>query len=122
MARITGIGGFFIRSDDPERLTEWYRSVLGLGADDHGEWAQDAGAGVFAAMPRDGEQLPAGRSIMVNLRVDDLDGVLERLRAAGADVADERDDIDGVGRFGWVTDPDGNRIELWEPPLEGVER
>lgn len=115
MARILGMGGYFPRSDDPERLAGWYREVLGLETNENGEWAQEAGAGVFAPMPLDSEYFPLRQQAMMNLRVEDLDGVLDRLRSAGADVADEQQDIGGIGRFGWVSDPDGNRVELWEP-------
>lgn len=118
MARITGMGGYFLRSDDPGRSAGWYRDVLGLGTDEHGEWAQEAGAGVFAPMPRGSSYFPAGQQTMLNLRVDDLDGVLDRLRSAGAHVVDDLQEADGIGRFGWVVDPDGNRVELWEPPKE----
>lgn len=116
MARINGMGGYFVRSNDPERLAAWYRDILGLGTNDNGEWAQEAGAGVFAPMARDSEYFPTGQQTMMNLRVEDLDGLLDRLRSAGADVAHEQQDVDGIGRFGWVVDPDGNRMELWEPP------
>jgi predicted enzyme related to lactoylglutathione lyase len=118
MARIIGMGGYFVRSDDPERLAGWYRDVLGLGTDENGEWAQEAGTGVFAPLARDSESFPASQQTMMNLRVEDLDGVLDRLRSAGADVADEQHEAEGIGRFGWVFDPDGNRIELWEPPQQ----
>lgn len=110
------MGGYLLRSDDPERLAAWYRDVLGLGTDENGEWAQAAGAGVFAPMARDSEYFPARQQTMMNLRVEDLDGVLHHLRSAGADVVDEQQDAEGIGRFGWVIDPDGNRVELWEPP------
>ena len=62
---------------------------------------------------------PSGQGFMVNFRVASLDGVLERLRAAGAEVDDQTQDQDGIGRFGWAVDPEGNRFELWEP-TEGM--
>jgi predicted enzyme related to lactoylglutathione lyase len=112
--RVLGIGGYFLRATDPAALGAWYRDVLGLDADEHGQWAQEAGPTVFATFPSDTAHLGSGRT-MLNLRVRDLDAMLAQLRDAGADVAEEVQDMAGVGRFGWVTDPEGNRIELWQP-------
>jgi predicted enzyme related to lactoylglutathione lyase len=115
MERVLGIGGHFLRARDPAALTAWYRDVLGLEVDEHGQWDQQAGPTVFAAFEADTEYFhnPAQQT-MLNFRVRDLDAMLAQLRAAGALVADEVQDMDGVGRFGWVTDPEGNRIELWQ--------
>lgn len=118
MARVLGVGGYFVRSQDPEGLARWYRDVLGLGSDANGEWAQEAGASVFAPLGLDSTYFDQRQQTMLNFRVDNLDEMLDKLRTAGADVADERQEADGVGRFAWVTDPDGNRVELWEPPTE----
>ena len=115
MARVLGIGGHFLRAADPAALTAWYRDVLGLDLDEHGGWQQEGGTTVFAAFPADTEHLGSARQgSMLNFRVDDLGGLLARLRAAGADVSDDVQEMDGVGRFGWVTDPEGNRVELWQ--------
>lgn len=115
MERVLGIGGVFVRSADPEALTAWYRDRLGLDLDDQGTWQQAAGPTVFAAFPVDSDHLgPRDRRLMLNLRVRDLDAMLRQLREAGADVADEVQDMPGVGRFSWVSDPEGNRIELWQ--------
>ena len=115
MERVLGIGGYFVRAADPEALGAWYRDCLGLDADEHGLWQPEPGPTVFAAFEADTDYLGSREQrTMLNFRVRDLDAMLAQLRAAGADVADEVQDMDGVGRFGWVTDPEGNRIELWQ--------
>ncbi|MCW2756636.1 MAG: hypothetical protein JWO46_382 [Nocardioidaceae bacterium] len=116
MERVLGIGGYFLRATDPTALGEWYRECLGLDADEHGLWSQDAGPTVFAPFGSETDYFGTRtQQTMLNFRVSDLDAMLAQLRAAGADVADETQDMEGVGRFGWVTDPEGNRIELWQP-------
>jgi len=116
MERVLGIGGHFVRAADPEALSTWYRDGLGLDLDEHGLWHQEAGATVFAAFEAETDYFGArSQQTMLNFRVRDLDAMLAQLRAMGADVADETQDMEGVGRFGWVTDPEGNRIELWQP-------
>ena len=117
MERVLGIGGYFIRAADPAALGAWYRDCLGLDADDNGLWRQGAGPTVFATF-ESGTGYFGSRSqqTMLNFRVRDLDAMLAQLRAKGADVAAEPQDMEGVGRFGWVTDPEGNRIELGSPP------
>jgi len=116
MERVVGIGGVFLRASDPAALNSWYRDCLGLDADEHGLWQQAGGPTVFATFERDTEYFGSpSQQVMLNFRVDDLDAMLAQLRSKGADVAEDTQDMDGVGRFGWVTDPDGNRIELWQP-------
>ncbi|MFE4963246.1 VOC family protein [Streptomyces sp. NPDC056660] len=116
MERVLGIGGHFLRAADPAALTAWYRDCLGLDIDDHGLWHQQAGPTVFAAFESGTDYFGSRtQQTMLNFRVRDLDAMLAQLRAAEADVAEETQDMDGVGRFGWVTDPEGNRIELWQP-------
>jgi predicted enzyme related to lactoylglutathione lyase len=116
MERVLGIGGYFIRSADPTALSAWYRDCLGLDVDESGLWRQAAGATVFATFESDTDYFGSpGQQTMLNFRVDDLDAMLAQLRANGADVADGTQDMEGVGRFGWVTDPEGNRVELWQP-------
>lgn len=116
MDRITGIGGYFLRTPDPAGLTAWYRDVLGLPVGENGVWEQAPGPTVFAAFDADTDYFGARtQQTMLNLRVHDLDAMLAQLRDLGAAVAPEIETMDGVGRFGWVTDPDGNRVELWEP-------
>jgi predicted enzyme related to lactoylglutathione lyase len=116
MERVLGIGGLFLRAADPQALSAWYRDCLGLDADQHGLWTQEPGPTVFATFESGTDYLgPPAQRAMIGFRVGDLDAMLAQLRAKGADVAEETQDMEGVGRFGWVTDPDGNRIELWQP-------
>ena len=116
MERVDGIGGYFLRATDPAALSAWYRDCLGLDADDDGLWQQGSGPTVFATFESGTDYFgsPEQRT-MLNFRVRDLAAMLAQLRDRGADVADGTQDMDGVGRFGWVTDPEGNRIELWQP-------
>lgn len=121
MERVNGIGGYFLRTADPEAMTAWYRDVLGVDFGDHGLWQQPAGPTVMAMFGADTDYFgtrPEGQDrqqTMLNFRVVDLDAMIAQLRVAGAEVDDETQQMDGIGRFGWVTDPEGNRIELWEP-------
>jgi predicted enzyme related to lactoylglutathione lyase len=116
MERVLGIGGYFLRAADPAALSAWYRDFLGLAADENGMWRQDAGPTVFATFESETAYFGSrAQQTMLNFRVRDLDAMLAQLRAQGADVAGEAQDMEGVGRFGWVTDPEGNRIELWQP-------
>jgi predicted enzyme related to lactoylglutathione lyase len=116
MQRVLGIGGYFIRAADPATLSVWYRDCLGVDVDENGLWRQEAGPTVFAAFESETDYFGSGaQQTMLNFRVRDLDGMLAQLRAKGAEVAEETQDMEGVGRFGWVTDPEGNRVELWQP-------
>jgi predicted enzyme related to lactoylglutathione lyase len=116
MEHVLGIGGHFLRAKDPAALSAWYRDRLGLDADENGLWRQEPGPTVFAAFDSDTDYFGSrAQQVMLNFRVRDLDAMLAQLRAQGADVAGEIQEMDGVGRFGWVTDPEGNRIELWQP-------
>jgi len=94
----------------------WYRDCLGLDADENGLWRPEAGVTVFATFESETDYFGSrAQQTMLNFRVRDLDAMLAQLRAKGADVAKETQDMDGIGRFGWVTDPEGNRVELWQP-------
>jgi predicted enzyme related to lactoylglutathione lyase len=116
MERVIGIGGYFMRAANPAALSAWYRNCLGLDTDENGLWLQEAGPTVFAAFESGTEYFgPRTQQTMLNFRVRDLDAMLAQLREKGADVTEEAQDMEGVGRFGWVTDPEGNRIELWQP-------
>ena len=116
MERVLGVGGYFLRAEEPAALAAWYRECLGLDVDQHGLWSQEAGPTVFATFEADTDYFGSrGQQTMLNVRVRDLEAMLAQLRDRGADVADESEDMEGVGRFGWVTDPEGNRIELWQP-------
>ncbi|WP_329235803.1 MULTISPECIES: VOC family protein [unclassified Streptomyces] len=116
MERVRGIGGYFMRASEPTALSAWYRDCLGLDTDEHGRWLQEAGPTVMATFGSDtGYFGSRDQRTMLNFRVRDLDAMIAQLRARGADVAEETQDLEGVGRFGWVTDPEGNRVELWQP-------
>jgi predicted enzyme related to lactoylglutathione lyase len=116
MEHVLGIGGYFLRAADPVALGAWYRDFLGLDADANGLWRQEAGPTVFAAFESETDYFGSrAQQTMINFRVRDLEAMLAQLSAKGADVAAETQDMEGVGRFGWVTDPEGNRIELWQP-------
>lgn len=120
MQRALGIGGVFFRARDPQALVDWYAAQLGIEtmgpAGDGGVWQQQAGPTVFAPFPADTDYFgrPEQQS-MLNFRVADLDAMLAQLRQAGVAVDDKVELIEGIGRFGWATDPEGNRFELWEP-------
>jgi predicted enzyme related to lactoylglutathione lyase len=116
MERVLGIGGYFLRTEDPAALGAWYRDCLGLDADANGLWRPDAGPTVFATFESGTDYFGSrAQQTMLNFRVRDLDAMLAQLRAQGADVEDEVQEMAGIGRFGWVTDPAGNRVELWQP-------
>jgi len=124
-ARVTGIGGIFFKAKDPAALGAWYREHLGLAVEAWGgttfAWREASrrgrkGVTVWSLFPRTSKYFDPSRSpFMVNYRVDDLDAVLRALRAEGCRV-DDRVEESGFGRFGWVMDAEGNRLELWEPP------
>ncbi len=117
MAKVTGFGGAFIRSDDPSALYAWYEQHLGIKLQ-HGCFAfpqstQRAQVTV-AFFERSSEYFPVTQPAMLNFQVDDLNAVLDSLANAGVQVEEHRDEYE-FGRFGWFTDPEGNRVELWEP-------
>jgi predicted enzyme related to lactoylglutathione lyase len=116
MERVLGIGGYFMRAADPAALSAWYRDCLGLDIDENGLWHQGDGPTVFATFDSDTDYFGTrAQQTMLNFRVRDVDAMLAQLRAKGANVAEAAEDMEGVGRFGWVTDPEGNRVELWQP-------
>lgn len=119
MERVVGVGGIFFKAKDPVALKAWYREHLGLPSDEHGEttFAGDAGLSVvWSPFPADTTYFePSSASFMINFRVRDLHAMLAQLRAAGATV-DDKVVEESYGKFGWVMDPEGHRIELWEPP------
>ena len=115
---VDGVGGIFFRAQDPDLLARWYLEHLGVGAPE-GEWAWRAQGGplVFAPFPSDTDYWPDDQQTMLNLRVSDLDSLLARLRADGIDVTTKAEwDTPETGRFARVLDPEGNAVELWEPP------
>lgn len=124
MANVTGIGGFFFRANDPEGLAAWYREHLGIEVGGSAPWQQQAGPTILAPMRASTDYWDVSGSWMLNLRVDDLDGMLARLSAAGVDATTKPEwDTEETGRFARIHDPEGNAIELWEMPAElGGER
>lgn len=124
MARVTGIGGVFFKSTgDSAALANWYRDHLGLQLEDFGgailKWpddkADDQGLTVWSVAKRDSKWFsPSASSFMINYRVDDLGALLEQLRAAGVTVVQGPESHEN-GKFAWIMDPDGNKVELWEP-------
>ncbi len=124
MQRVTGIGGIFIKSRDPKALGEWYRTHLGIDVQEWGgtafRWnepvAQPDGLTVWSLFPASSTYFdPSAAPFMVNYRVENLAALLDTLRAEGCTV-DDKTESSEFGKFGWVMDPEGNRIELWEPP------
>ena len=124
MERVQGIGGIFFKSKDPKALAKWYAEHLGIPCEDWGGasfvWSQqadaDTAATVWSPFKSDTSYFaPSEASFMINFRVVDLDKMLEQVAAAGAKVFDERESSD-FGSFGWFLDPDGNKVELWQPP------
>lgn len=119
MAKAVGFGGVFLKAKDPKTLAAWYATHLGVPALDGGsmgfEGPESTGMTVFCHFPQDTTYFGDGpQSYMVNFRVDDLDGLLVNLTAAGVRIDPHRDDFD-YGRFAWIWDPEGNRVELWQP-------
>lgn len=113
MARATGIGGVFFRTQDTKVLAAWYETHLGV----TGFWNQEAGMTVFAPFADDTDYFPADKQWMVNFRVDDLDALMGQLSAAGIAIETRTDwDTEQTGRFARIMDPEGNQIELWQPP------
>ena len=126
MEKVTGIGGVFLRARDPAALARWYTERLGIDVmvEGHSEavWWPDAGPTVFAPFPADTDYFGRpDQQVMLNYRVANLDRMLAQLRADGVEVLDKVEELPGVGRFGWATDPEGNRLELWEPEAPSVD-
>lgn len=129
MARVTGIGGVFLRAKDPAALTKWYAEHLGLVVAQYGgvtfRWTDEVpegtGSTTWNAFPADTKYFgEPTQQAMVNYRVDDLDALLETLAAAGVSIDPKRETY-GFGKFAWITDPEGNRLELWQPIKKEAE-
>jgi predicted enzyme related to lactoylglutathione lyase len=124
MARVTGIGGIFLRARDPKALGAWYAQHLGIQITDWGGanflWSDEVppttGSTAWSLFPAETKHFgPGPQTAMVNYRVDDLDGLLAQLAAAGVPIDPHREEDASFGRFAWITDPEGNRVELWQP-------
>ena len=122
-SRVVGVGGVFFRANNAGKLSEWYRKHLGIEVVDNVAlftWLSPKKHGrpgqmVWAIFPRNSKYLGKGKRFMVNYRVKDLIKVLDQLRREGVPV-DRKTEDSQYGKFGWVVDPEGNRIELWQPP------
>ncbi|MFA6113635.1 MAG: VOC family protein [Sphingomonas sp.] len=119
--RITGVGGIFVKSKDPKALAAWYRDVLGIKVEAYGVamLRYDAPGHppllAWNALKQGSTYLaPSTREFMLDFAVDDMDAFLARLKAKGVEIL-KRDDSDPSGRFAWILDPDGTKIELWQP-------
>jgi predicted enzyme related to lactoylglutathione lyase len=128
MRRVTGIGGIFFSAKDPKALGAWYKKHLGIDVQDWGgaafEWADATGNALKGTTAWSVEKAdtkhfaPSKSNFMVNYRVEDLTALLKALREEGCNVLDKTDDGE-YGKFGWVMDPEGNKVELWQPPAGG---
>ena len=120
MAKAVGMGGVFLRASNPERLSAWYAEHLGI-APQHGctlafDGPDSLGMTLFAHFPESTKYFGEGpQHAMINFRVDNLDELLKQLGAADVRIDPNREDYE-YGRFAWIWDPEGNRVELWEPP------
>jgi len=124
MQKVTGIGGIFFKAADPKALQNWYRNMLGMDVTEWGgvifEWREPAGMPpgqtIWSIFPKDAPNFEPGKAtFMINYRVADVRAMITELREKGANVDDRIEESD-FGVFGWVIDPEGNRIELWQPP------
>ena len=121
MAKVVGVGGVFFKSEDPEKLGAWYLKWLGApveppyGASFRPDTVPVGGLTVWSPFKKDTDYFnPSTREFMINFMVDDLDGALAQVSEGGAEVVGDIMD-ESYGRFGWFIDPEGNKIELWEP-------
>ncbi|MCL5246663.1 VOC family protein [Cellulophaga sp. 20_2_10] len=127
MKRVTGLGGFFFKTEDPDKIKQWYKDRLGLDTDQYGctFWWKDKegndGTTQWSPMKNDTTYFePSTSSFMMNFRVHNLVELLDVLKAEGVTVIGEIEEY-SYGKFGWVLDPDGNKLELWEPKDEAFK-
>jgi len=124
MEKVAGFGGFFFRAQDPEALALWYRDLLGIDPAPQDEaaspWETEAGPTVFAPFAADTGYFAADKAFMLNFRVADLDAMVTQLEAAGVDILN-RQEMEGVGHFAHLRDPEGTPIELWQPAQDAGE-
>lgn len=121
VGHITGVGGVFVTSKDPKALAKWYKEVLGIAIESWGGaiLRYDAPGhppmALWNAMPENSDEIaPSHRDFMVNFAVDDLDAFVTRLETRGIKIL--KRESDQTGKFAWILDPDGTKIELWQPP------
>ncbi len=121
MKRVTGIGGIFFKSIDPKKTKDWYKNHLGLNTDEYGctfWWKDEEGnkcSTQWSPFAKDTSYFePSKKEFMMNFRVDDLVALMETLKEEGVTVIDKIEEYE-YGKFGWIIDPEGNKIELWEP-------
>jgi predicted enzyme related to lactoylglutathione lyase len=120
--RVIGVGGVFLRAKDPKALTDWYAEHLGFPTGDFGtmfKWSEEGPKGtgmtIWSAFPDNTDYFGKGRqAVMINYQVDDLDALLAKLAAAKVEIDPHRQN-ESYGKFAWITDPEGNRVELWQP-------
>ena len=127
MKKITGLGGVFVKAKDPKSLAGWYQEVIGISFNNNSyvdlPFADEAGKitpgyNVLSFFPADSNYFnPSEKQVMINLRVADLFGILEELKTKNVNIVGDPVDEE-YGRFGWIIDPEGNKIELWEPPVK----
>ena len=121
MKRVTGIGGIFFKTKDPEKLKQWYSTHLGIKSDKYGgcfDWRKPDGTKGFTAWSTFKEDTkyfqPSEKEMMINYRVENLEELLKILKEEGATIVGEMEVVE-YGKFGWILDPEGNKIKLWEP-------
>ena len=126
MAKATGLGGTFLKAKDPKSLYGFYEKHLGIKREAHGSFAfpkrEVTGDTVLAFFPESTDHFgPSGQQAMLNFRVDDLDALLDAMAADGVQVDPNRQTYEDMGKWGWFTDPEGNRVELWQPLGSALE-
>jgi predicted enzyme related to lactoylglutathione lyase len=114
MEKVAGIGGVFFRSKDPAALRQWYADNLGIPDSEWGTMFEPTGQTVWSPFAADTEYFKTPQTFMINYRVTDFDAMVAQLRANGIKVEENTEDL-SYGKFGWATDPEGNRFELWQP-------
>ncbi|HET9056076.1 MAG TPA: VOC family protein [Chitinophagaceae bacterium] len=127
MKKITGLGGVFVKAKDPEALAVWYQEILGIGFNNNSyvdmpftdeDGKPTAGYNVLSFFKSDSAYFnPSDKQVMLNLRVHDLFALLDELKGKGVTIVGDPLDEE-YGKFGWIMDPEGNKIELWQPPAK----
>ena len=129
MKRVTGVGGLFFKCEDPKKIREWYRDRLGIVSDQYGgvfEWRQVAdnsksGYTAFSQFDKKSDYFgPSEKQFMFNFRVENLSKLLDLLKSEGVEQVGEVQEFE-YGKFAWILDPEGNKIELWEPVDESFD-